>query len=121
MTRSNWTKRPLSGKQIQYALDDVRYLIPVKQHLSLKLNLLSRDSWLEEECERLLMSYRRGLADFDIYRSFHRAAELSVADQHRVRDLLLWRENRARKLDLPKQWVLSDENILKLIRLQPKN
>ncbi len=121
MTRSNWTSRPLSQKQIQYALEDVRYLIPVKRQLDRKLDQLSRGFWLEEECERLLKSYRKDIADFDIYRSFHRAAELSIADQHRVRDLLLWREYRARKLDLPKQWVISDENILNLIRSRPKN
>ncbi len=121
MTRSNWTSRPLSQKQIQYALEDVRYLIPVKRHLNRKLDQLSRGSWVKEECERLLMSYRKDMTDFDIYRSFHQAAELSIADQHRVRDLLLWRENRARKLDLPKQWVISDKNILNLVRLRPKN
>ena len=121
MTRSNWTGRPLSQKQIQYALDDVRYLIPVMQDLSLKLDKLSRAAWLEEECGRLLMSYRKEVTESDIYRSFHRAAELTIADQYRVRDLLLWREDRAQKLDLPKQWVISDANILNVVRLRPKS
>lgn len=121
MTRSNWTHRPLSQKQIQYALDDVRYLIPVKQHLSRELDQLSRMSWLEEECGRLLMSFQKESVDFDVYRSFHQAAELAIADQYRVRDLLLWRENRARKLDLPKQWVISDDSIMDLIWQRPNN
>ncbi|MDE0309968.1 MAG: HRDC domain-containing protein [Acidiferrobacterales bacterium] len=121
MTRSNWSARPLSRKQIQYALDDVCNLIPLKLLLSQELDRLSRRSWLVEECGRLLERYRKDMMDIEVYGSFDRAARLGIADQHRVRDLMLWRERRARKINLPVQWVVSDENIMNLVQARPNN
>lgn len=121
MTRSDWSRRPLSRRQIQYALDDVRYLPDVWACLSNQLDAMGRMSWLAEECGRLLGEYRREISDLDIYRSFQQAAELNVADQCTVRELLLWREYRARRLDLPKQWIVSDANIMKVVKFRPDN
>lgn len=121
MTRSDWSKRPLSRQQIRYALDDVRYLMPVRSVLGNRLENMGRGAWLKEECTRLVESYRREMSDLDIYRSFHQAAGLKVADQHRVRQLLLWRESRAQKLDRPRQWIVSDTDIMKVARMRPKN
>ena len=121
LTKSNWSKRPLSEQQIRYALDDVRYLIRVRCVFGERLKTMGREAWLKEECDRLVESYRREMSDLDIYRSFHQAADLTVADQHRVRRLLLWREYRAQKLDRPRQWIVSDTDILKMVRMHPKS
>src|SRR5580693_6036041 len=48
-TRADWSRRPLSAEQIDYALDDVRYLLPIRDHLTLELTRLGRMPWLHEE------------------------------------------------------------------------
>src|ERR1700760_3097757 len=48
-TRTDWSQRPLSPEQIEYALDDVRYLLPIKAHLEEQLEGSGRSTWLAEE------------------------------------------------------------------------
>ncbi len=114
MTRSNWGRRPLSARQIRYALDDVRYLIPVYRHFRTALDHLGRIAWHTEECASMLSEYRREKTSDEIWTSFRRAAGLPVGVQHRVRALLLWREGFASKINLPRQWVISDDDILSI-------
>jgi ribonuclease D len=45
-TRTDWSRRPLSAEQVEYALDDVRYLLPLKAHLEEQLDKLGRLPWL---------------------------------------------------------------------------
>ena len=52
-TRTDWSRRPLSGEQLDYALDDVRYLLPVREHLVAELTRLGRMSWLQQELAAL--------------------------------------------------------------------
>src|ERR1700730_9348689 len=47
-TRTDWSRRPLSPEQIEYALDDVRYLIPLKSVLEDQLQQLGRSQWLAQ-------------------------------------------------------------------------
>ena len=53
-TRSDWLKRPLREEQIEYAVADVHYLYRLYPRLMSLLKKLNRQSWLAEECERLL-------------------------------------------------------------------
>jgi len=48
-TRTDWRRRPLSGPPLEYALDDVRYLGPIRDELQARLEQLNRTSWLDEE------------------------------------------------------------------------
>src|ERR1700690_1105036 len=48
-TRTDWSRRPLSGAQLAYALDDVRYLQPLCEQLTGGLRQLGRWNWFEEE------------------------------------------------------------------------
>ena len=63
-TRTDWSRRPLSTEQIEYALDDVRYLLPIAAELEEQLARLGRRAWLAEE-----------LADLGDTRSFDTAPE----------------------------------------------
>ena len=120
-TTSNWSKRPLTPQQVRYALEDARHLIPIQNVLSNELAKLGRTTWLEEECSRLLQTYQKPSNEEDVWRSFRQAAVLSVADQHRVRELLLWREARASKLNRPRQWIISDADIMQIAEVRPKS
>ncbi len=52
-TRTDWSRRPLSAAQLDYALDDVRYLPPLREKLSERLAQLGREAWFEEEMAQL--------------------------------------------------------------------
>ena len=52
-TRTDWSQRPLSPEQIEYALDDVRYLLPIKSLLEEQLERSGRLAWLNEELAAL--------------------------------------------------------------------
>ena len=52
-TLTEWRDRPLTRQQIRYAFDDVRYLLPVWQRLSQRLEKLNRLDWAREEFARL--------------------------------------------------------------------
>src|SRR5207237_111346 len=48
-TRTDWRKRPLSDRQLDYALDDVRYLQRLREALGARLTRLKRQAWFDEE------------------------------------------------------------------------
>lgn len=117
---TDWSRRPLSPKQIEYALDDVRYLIDAYRVIESKLHSLGRTAWVRDEI--------RPLADPVHYRSDPRAAfkrvkrvnactrrQLAVA-----RELASWREQRAETRDIPRKWVMSDEVLLALCKRAPQ-
>ena len=117
---TDWSRRPLSPKQVEYALDDVRYLIDAYRVIESKLYSLGRTAWVRDEI--------RPLADPAHYRSDPRAAfkrvkrvnactrrQLAVA-----RELASWREQRAETRDIPRKWVMSDEVLLALCKRAPQ-
>ncbi len=117
---TDWSRRPLSPQQIEYAVDDVRYLIDAYRTIESKLHSLGRTAWVRDEI--------RPLADPAHYRTDPRAAfkrvkrvnactrrQLAVA-----RELAAWREQRAETRDVPRKWVMSDEVLLALCKRAPK-
>src|SRR5438128_1608944 len=48
-TRTDWRRRPLSPAQLRYALDDVRYLLPLADRLEARLREMGRESWADAE------------------------------------------------------------------------
>ena len=120
MTKSRWNKRPFSPGQIRYALNDVRYLLEIRDTLSRSLERLNRTKWLQEECQRILQLYRGEIKPETAWKSFHQGGGLSVVDQHIARELLVWRERRAQKINWPRQWVISDQNIIEVVRSKPR-
>ncbi|MFN9779834.1 MAG: ribonuclease D, partial [Alphaproteobacteria bacterium] len=52
-TRTDWSRRPLAPEQIEYALDDVRYLLPLQERLTAEIESLGRAEWLAEELAAL--------------------------------------------------------------------
>lgn len=117
-TRTDWRKRPLSATQIEYALDDVRYLIQVRAKLGEKLDKLGRTSWLEEETKRFLATTARR-AD-DRWTKVSGAGSLRGQDLAVFRELVQWRDDRAKRVNKPSRWVLRDDLLAEFAKRQPK-
>jgi ribonuclease D len=110
-TRTDWSKRPLTREQLEYAADDVLYLGDVASHLLLRLRELGREHWVSEDC--LALEDKR-LYEPDPAQAWGRLrglAQLAPASRARAKAIAVWREKLARTRDLPRAWILSDAAI----------
>ena len=117
---TDWTNRPLSEAQIDYALDDVRHLLPMYDRLSCKLLESDRLVWVEEECKR----YSR-IQQYESDRSqeFFRikgASGLSRRGLAVLKELCEWRDEQAYKLNKPPRSLLPDNILFEIARRPPK-
>lgn len=119
--RTDWSRRPLRDEQLQYALDDVLYLVPIYEKLAAKLAKLGRMAWLQEECDRLLDP---ALYSVSPQQAWQRLGGLGGLDRqrfHTARLLARWREKRAISMDRPRGWVLRDDVLLRIASAQPES
>lgn len=116
-TRSDWTLRPLTESQCEYARQDVLVLDALHQALSERLAALGRSAWMDEEMARVLEKNKRVLLEGDIdaqLQKFGNAWRLSGEGMARLVHLVQWREERARTLDRPRKHILSDQSVFSL-------
>ncbi len=114
---TDWLRRPLSPKQIEYALEDVRYLEPAYQHLVTELATRGRLSWAREEFEAWEDPARFQPADpRELYTQIRGAERLNAQDLARLRELVAWREETARAQNIPSGRIAMDLVLLELAR-----
>lgn len=119
MRFTDWSKRPLSDKQTDYALSDVTHLIPAYEKLMAELKRTNRLSWLDEEQKILENPLTYVVEDENAWRrikhSFKKPAQI-----HLFAALCAWRERTAKQKDRPRRHILKDEALLELTVLAPK-
>jgi len=118
-TRSNWLQRPLAEKQCVYAMDDVLYLLDVYQRLIDELEERNRLHWFEEECELLLQAAKEPALPEEYFLRIKSAWKLSRKELAILQALSVWRENEARKKDMPRNHVVHERVLLDLAVKQP--
>ncbi|MCH8861839.1 MAG: ribonuclease D [Proteobacteria bacterium] len=117
---TDWSRRPLSHKQLDYALGDVTYLRKIYRKLSAELEKNGRATWLEEEVA-VLEDPRT--YDMDVGDAWKRVKTRSSNRRFlaRVRELATWRETEARRRDIPRNRVIRDEVLLQIAAHPPDN
>jgi len=118
-TRTDWSKRPLTAAQLEYAADDVRYLRPVYESLHEQLAARGRLAWVENECAALGDPALYRIDPDEAWRRLKGGADLPPVSQQVLRALAAWRERAALARDLPRSWVLRDEVLYELARRTP--
>ena len=117
---TNWSNRPLSEKQIHYALGDVTHLVDVYKHLSAELEKNGRTSWVFQEEEIMTDPATYENNPYEAWRRIKikspKPKTLAV-----LRELAAWREKRAQDKDLPRSWVLRDDTLADMAAQMPKN
>jgi len=117
---TDWSRRPLSKKQLDYALDDVTYLRDVYESLSKQLEKKKRTKWVEQEMEILLdpLTY-----DWPVEDAWKRVKIRSdkPAVLNVLRELAAWREETARKTDIPRGRIVKDDALADVAVYQPKD
>jgi len=116
-TRSDWTRRPLSNAQCQYAKADVLVLEPLYEILLEQLEKAGRLDWMHEEMQLIRDRTTSILVDGDFEMQIHKfgnAWRLSPSGMSRLVHLVEWREKTARRFDRPRKQVLSDQSVFSL-------
>ena len=111
-TRFDWTTRPLPANVVEYALDDVRYLLPNFEKLKHELTISKKIQWLDEETRFLL---DQKLYEPSIEQICYKTKGLSQLDkkiQYKAIKLTAWRENNAQQKNKPRKWIMSDQKLL---------
>ena len=114
-TRTDWRRRPLSKRQIEYALDDARWLPLLRNKIHDRLVELGRVEWLREEMDSWLESLDRSLSK-ERWRRVAGNASLNAQGLAIVRELHEWRDGEAQRRDCPVRRVLRDDLIVELAR-----
>ncbi|HEV3146390.1 MAG TPA: HRDC domain-containing protein [Gemmataceae bacterium] len=119
-TLTNWRQRPLSPQQLEYAFDDVRYLLQLWEKLSAKLAKLGRNDWPREETDLLL---QRSLGQDPSVERWRKLKGAGALDRKRLavlRALYTWREEKATQRNRPVRTVVRDDLLVEIARRNPK-
>jgi len=118
-TRADWTRRPLADAVLQYAAEDVEYLLPARDILAEKLDKLGRLHWAEEDSALLLQP---ALYDIDPQLAIHRmkgARNLRGRRRSAAARLAAWREQQALRSNRPRQWIARDAALIDIAARLP--
>lgn len=119
LARTDWSRRPLSNEQLQYAADDVRYLGPLYEQLQAELRQRDRYEWLEEETAALENPVLYRTLPEAAWQRLKGTAQLQPMQRAVLKQLATWRETRAIAADKPRGWILSDEALRNLSERLP--
>jgi ribonuclease D len=115
---TDWSRRPLTDRQIEYALSDVTFLIPVYESLCKQLKAAGRSDWVDEEIE--LMSQ----PDSYVSEPSEQWRRIRIRRPNRkslavLREIAEWRELAAQQRDLPRAWVMRDDSLAEIAANRP--
>ena len=120
-TRTDWSKRPLSEAQIKYASDDVIYLRQLYPLLTQQLKEKGREDWLNEEFDSLCQKELYVTKLDEAWQRVKGINRLRPRQLAAAKNISHWREEMAIKKDLPRRWIISDDILLAIAQLLPKN
>lgn len=120
-TRTDWSRRPLSPEQIEYALDDVRYLLPLKAQLEEQLERSGRLGWLTEELLALEDTRNISTDPDEAWLRVKGLRSLDPARERLAQLLAAWRERRAIERNRPRGWILDDAALRDIVMQVPRS
>ncbi|MBB5706533.1 ribonuclease D [Sphingopyxis panaciterrulae] len=117
---TDWSRRPLDKRQIDYAIGDVTHLAKIFPMMLQKLIKTGRGHWLDEEMEKLADPSHYSV---DPDNAWHRIKAPSRKPEvlGRLKALAAWREREARTKNLPRGRIVKDETLADLAAHPPKN
>ena len=116
---TDWGRRPLEKRQIDYAIADVTHLSKIFPRLVDKLKKTGRGAWLDEEMERLADTSSFAFDPADAWKRL-RLPTRNPAVLGRLKALAAWRETEARTKNLPRGRIVKDDTLVELAAHPPK-
>jgi len=117
---SNWLQRPLTNKQIDYALSDVNYLIKIYPLIKKTIKATNREDWVEKELACLSNKKIYDINPIEIWK------KIKIKNPKReilniLKYLAEWREIECKKRNIPRNRLIRDEILVTLSQLKPTN
>ena len=117
---TNWSNRPLTSKQIDYAITDVTYLYDIYPIIKERIETNNRESWLKEEIKTLTSKKTYSTNPSEAWKRL-KYKNLNKKALGILFELAKWREIKAQERNLPRGNILRDDAIYELCSAQPKN
>ncbi len=121
-TRSDWLKRPLSEKQLQYALADVLYLPLIRDEIMNQAEKLGRSEWIKTEMQ--LYDDPTLYDDPDVLQVYTKVKGTSRLQRRELailRQVTAWREQTARSRNRPRRHIIPDEVLINIAQIAPQD
>ena len=117
---TDWRHRPLSDRQLEYALADVTWLIPVYEHLRDELEREGRAHWVNEEMEALTARETYDTRPEDAWKRLkmrvRKPIEFAI-----IKEIAAWRDREARGRNVPRGRVLKDDALYEVAQQAPRD
>ena len=117
---SDWSQRPLSDSQLDYAANDVVYLPEMYRRIVQELDEKGRLHWLDADFAELSDPSRYDDDSRTRYQRLKRYSQLTPRQLSAAREVAAWREKQARTRNVPRKWVLTDEHIVEICRREAR-
>ncbi|UUS59630.1 MULTISPECIES: HRDC domain-containing protein [unclassified Acinetobacter] len=119
-TRSDWLARPLSAEQLNYAANDVHYLMNLSQTIQNELAAKSLLNCVLEDCKNL--TYEIG-TETPIHMLYHDIGNYRHSRRQlmQIQQLAVWREQMVKALNQPRSFILKNSTIIDMVEKNPKN
>ncbi len=118
-TRAKWTRRPLSRDELDYAMDDVRYLLEVYRDLDRQLEQKNRRGWIENDLQAMSRAENYDVDGPGLWRRLKGVQKLKGERLQIASDLCQWREQLAQRQNRPRRWIAKDDAIIEIARQKP--
>jgi len=115
-TRANWEKRPLTNEMIEYATEDVQFLLEIHSKLYERLKEQNRLEWAEEDFEKLKSKSLYALNKETIAKKLKIPNSMHGQEKRTFKLFSEWRELEAIKKNLPRKWIIKDKTIIEIIK-----
>jgi ribonuclease D len=113
--KADWGKRPLPPHMVEYAINDTHYLLPLADLLEGELRELGRREWFVQSCEASVRQVlNRKPKDMREGWRIRGSSALKGRASALLRELWLWRDTEARRLDRPSFHIMRNQDLLKL-------
>ena len=119
-TRSDWLARPLSQEQLNYAANDVLYIMQLSEQIQAELKEKGMLAWVLEDCRHLTYEIGQHTALDALYQDVgnYRHSRRQLMQLQR---LALWRDQLSKALNIPKSFVLKNSSLMDLVEKNPRN
>ncbi|QKQ24770.1 ribonuclease D [Candidatus Ruthia endofausta] len=111
-TRLDWTIRPLPDEALEYALDDVRYLLKNFYQLESQLKTEHKLHWIEQEGKLLLNTKLYNPNIKNAWKNVKGFSRLAKKTHHLAAQLAMFREYQAIHKNKPRKWIMSDDKLI---------
>jgi len=120
-SRTDWTKRPLTARQLEYAQADVDYLFQLYPRIHQQLDDAGWLDAAQQETELLIKRKFTPIDETQLYRSVKMSWKLNPSQLNLLKELAIWRFQQAQKRDLPIGFIAKDHTLMALAERNPIN